>query len=549
MTFLMPSAWMLGALAVPIILFYLLKTRRRRRPVSTLLFWEQMEPRIENSPLWRKLRKWISLALQLLILGLLIAALARPAFEWEKLEPQRTVIILDPSASMTAQDLEPSRWHAAVDSLRERIQRLRVHDEMAILTAENPPRILSGWTSSRRALNSAVHSARLLPTGSDPAAAMDLAAQLSALRNNVNIEVLSDGVWPVSIRNTGTLELHAKPDAFNAGLSLFAVRRSLMVPGEWELDAEVVASGTTEFEGILNLRQDGEPMDQISVRVPPGETWRKTWRGNLRRKTIFEAVLSGTDALAADNTATVELPEMRELTILVAGPSDPFLEAALESAPLVNWFREATLPAEIPAGVDLVICTGSEFPNEPYPAAACLLIHPIKDGFWGRRQGESAEVPVLEVQKTGPEMRHTGFERILLDEAPRWVPADGSDVYAGAPGFPLLFGRWDTAPRWMVLGFDPQKSDVYLRTAFPVLLGNLIHQLRKGADAEGRTRATLPGAVESRLAPAESAMEQLDSRRGPRPRASVLPGWWMVLAAGLAVLLLEACLYHRRITD
>jgi hypothetical protein len=101
----------------------------------------------------------------------------------------------------------------------------------------------------------------------------------------------------------------------------------------------------------------------------------------LRRKTIFEAVLSGTDALAADNTATVELPEMRELTILVAGPSDPFLEAALESAPLVNWFREATLPAEIPAGVDLVICTGSEFPNEPYPAAACLLIHPIKDGF------------------------------------------------------------------------------------------------------------------------------------------------------------------------
>ncbi len=42
MNFLSPAALFLFGIAAPIIALYILKLRRRREPVSTLMFWEQI---------------------------------------------------------------------------------------------------------------------------------------------------------------------------------------------------------------------------------------------------------------------------------------------------------------------------------------------------------------------------------------------------------------------------------------------------------------------------------------------------------------------------
>src|SRR6202000_2141728 len=78
MKFLWPAAWSLLGLALPIILFYLIRQRLRVKSVTTLLFWENLAPKVHNLPLWRKLRRLVSLLLQLLLLALLVFALARP---------------------------------------------------------------------------------------------------------------------------------------------------------------------------------------------------------------------------------------------------------------------------------------------------------------------------------------------------------------------------------------------------------------------------------------------------------------------------------------
>ena len=72
MTFLWPLAWGLSALAIPVIGFYLIRTRLQRKQVSTFLFWNPLTAQVYNHSLWRKLRHWISLMLQLLFLFLLI---------------------------------------------------------------------------------------------------------------------------------------------------------------------------------------------------------------------------------------------------------------------------------------------------------------------------------------------------------------------------------------------------------------------------------------------------------------------------------------------
>src|SRR5438552_8403272 len=104
-----PSALLWASLAVPIVVFYILKIRLRRVPVSTTLFWRQIFEEKQPRSIWQHLRHLLSLLLQLLFLCLLVFALTEPFFHWEALEARRVVLVIDNSASMNATDAAPTR--------------------------------------------------------------------------------------------------------------------------------------------------------------------------------------------------------------------------------------------------------------------------------------------------------------------------------------------------------------------------------------------------------------------------------------------------------
>ncbi len=104
-----PSALLWALLAVPVVIFYVLKIRLKRVPVSTVIFWRQIFDEKKPRSLWQRLRHLVSLLVQLALLGLLVAALAEPFFSWEVLTARRVILVLDNSASMNATDVEPTR--------------------------------------------------------------------------------------------------------------------------------------------------------------------------------------------------------------------------------------------------------------------------------------------------------------------------------------------------------------------------------------------------------------------------------------------------------
>ena len=75
-------AWL--GLAIPIVIFYILKIRMRRVPVSTTLFWRQIFEEKQPRSIWQKLRHLLSLAGpdRVPAAGRL-CALAEPIFKWE----------------------------------------------------------------------------------------------------------------------------------------------------------------------------------------------------------------------------------------------------------------------------------------------------------------------------------------------------------------------------------------------------------------------------------------------------------------------------------
>ena len=77
-------AMLLAGLAVPIVVFYILKVRLRRVPVLTLMFWQQIFEEKKPRSIWQRLRHLISLLLQLAFLALLVFAVADPIFRWQQ---------------------------------------------------------------------------------------------------------------------------------------------------------------------------------------------------------------------------------------------------------------------------------------------------------------------------------------------------------------------------------------------------------------------------------------------------------------------------------
>src|SRR6185436_15784114 len=115
MSFLAPLALLAGLLALPIILLYMLKLRRREVQVSSTLLWQMvLRDREANSP-WQRLRRNLLLLLQLLLLAALALALARPFYPIPTIATGTLVVLLDGSASMNATDVlgADSRFEAA----------------------------------------------------------------------------------------------------------------------------------------------------------------------------------------------------------------------------------------------------------------------------------------------------------------------------------------------------------------------------------------------------------------------------------------------------
>ncbi|OQX65048.1 MAG: hypothetical protein B5M51_01925, partial [Anaerolinea sp. 4484_236] len=104
MRFLSPLFALLGLLAIPILLLYMLKLRRQDVKVSSTLLWQMVvQDRQANIP-WQRLRRNLLLFIQLLILAALVFALLRPAFSSDMISNAEVIVVLDASASMQATD-------------------------------------------------------------------------------------------------------------------------------------------------------------------------------------------------------------------------------------------------------------------------------------------------------------------------------------------------------------------------------------------------------------------------------------------------------------
>ena len=195
MSFLTPLAFLGFLLFIPVILLYLLKQRRRRIVVSTLMFWDEILRDEHSVASITKLRKILSLLLQLLVLSLLILALAQPILAKDTLGARRVVILLDTSASMLTSESSQSRFALAQANARDVITGMASGDTAMLVSVGAHPETVMPFTSSRRTLREALDGVTAGHGGTNFGDAFALLKQLPPDERETWVYVISDGAF------------------------------------------------------------------------------------------------------------------------------------------------------------------------------------------------------------------------------------------------------------------------------------------------------------------------------------------------------------------
>ena len=470
-----PIALAWTALVVPIVIFYVLKVRLRRIPVSTTMFWQQI---FEDKPprsIWETLKHLLSLLTQIVILLLLVFALTEPYFNWEILASRRIVLVVDNSASLSASDVAPTRFAQAISRGMRAIDGLRFHDEMAIVVAGVQPTVACGMTGHLRTLKNALNA---IPQTDGPThlrEAVDLGTRLIGNHAHGKVIVLTDGCCPEieELSKNDAIELHLIGGRVsNVGITRFQVRRSLLDSIGYEILVEVLNASDEAVECRLEIELDGAIVDVLPLKLKPGQTWSQSLEKTSLKGGHLTGVLQHNDSFAVDNRAWAILPAREVQPVLIVTAGNLFLQKVFEANPLMNVKIEHQIPDVINPGTLVVF---HRHVPKTLPAGSIFVVDP-QDACDLWEVGEELGSPLITQQATdSPLMAHVRLDNVQMPTAQKLKFNQTAQVLAGAlTGDPVFAALNRPTGKVLVLTGNLDEGELAFRTAFPILVANAV---------------------------------------------------------------------------
>jgi len=469
------SAFWWLALAAPIVLFYILKVRLRRIPVSTTYFWEQVYHEKTPRSIWQKLRHLLSLLLQLLFLLLVVMALADPHLLAGWMQPRRVVLIVDHSASMQAADVKPTRLDAAKEQARQIIDALRWRDDMAIISAGSVPKVEIGLTSHQRTLRNVLDGIQPTDGTGSIEQAVDIAHRLIADHPNAEIHLLTDHELETSLddETQKLVSVHRVGESTdNVGITNFQVRRSIIDPIGFQILVEVSNFSESDVECRLDIDLGEDVVDAVPLKLAAGEVWSDVLDHATALGGELVATIDRDDILAVDNTARALLPKREMQPVLLTSEANLFLRTVFEAIPYVEVLHSSGENGAPPTKAVTVFYR--DVP-EKLPDGSVIVIDPQQTTSLFS-VGEALENPLAVEQDSESElMTHVKLQNVNFPGARKLELKEGSQVLVKSlDGDPLYASIEHANGKVLVLTVSLDEGDLPLRTAFPIMISNAL---------------------------------------------------------------------------
>ncbi|MBW3578411.1 MAG: BatA and WFA domain-containing protein [Actinobacteria bacterium] len=507
MSFANPAGFLAGLLTLPLIAWYVLRVRRPRVTVASTFLWRRSERSIAAAVPWQRFRSDATFWLVLLALVAGTLALAQPYVTVTASLGDHTIVVMDASASMLADEDGPTRLELARRSAETLVDRLGPGQVVSVVEAGPRARVLLSASGDPRAVRRALAAVRPSHGAADLTDAFTLAAALERPGQSTVVHLLSDGVVPADHRdavppgllvtavgrerpNLAVTRLHAVPVGAGAHQLFVQVRNFGTLATDADLTVGVAATDAVDAAV--------EPLIERRLRLGPRATEELivTLERSGGPHLVAEIAPVGTtvtgessDALSVDDRAYTVLPSARELTVLIAGPGNVFLETAFAAVPGVQVRTTDTVPDAVSDAVsgpgaralddaDLVVVDRVAAPAAPPRLPTVYVAPPVAPP--GVEITGEAELPALTFQAPDHEILAAVDLSEVAIAAAQTVTAPALTPIASGPSGPLILaGRLDASPV-VYLAFDLTQSNLPLQPAWPVLIANAVTWLGGG---------------------------------------------------------------------
>ncbi len=484
MGFLFPIALGLLALAVPIIIFYLLKVRREEVTVSSNFLWRKViEDKQANAP-WQKLQKNWLLLLQLLLLLLLVIVLGRPFFSSESKASGNIIVLLDASAGMQATDVAPSRFVKGKEEINSIIDGMGGGDQMTLVVMRSFPEVLASNSNNKNELHTALDRAKVTSEPANARGSLILAAASADRTPGTTVVVVSSGAFA---RDEGLPPLKAKikfikvgqADA-NQAITALRLRES---GGGPQLFVGLNNYSATATRIQLQVQVDGKAFDTREVDIAGGDKSDVTLTDLPINARVVNAKIkpvgSNQDFLSIDNEAWTIRNAGTPQKVLLVTTGNTFLRTILERLP--NYKLTTIGPNEyenLKNKESFNLSIFDSYMPLKLPANGMLLINPPNSPFLPT--STTINVPTFaRLEQTDPILRYTDLNDVAISKAQKYdLPEWARVVAADSGGAPLIFAGDPQGQRVLGLAFDLHDSDLGVKVSWPILLINALGWLQ-----------------------------------------------------------------------
>lgn len=475
MTLLWPIG-LFALLALPlIIVLHLLRERRRRVVVPSLLHWQNL-PQRQTAQRSRRLPLTLLLLIQLLAAALIALALARPQLSNFFGSTRQLAIVLDTSTSMAAREGSGTRFAQAQSRARTALNSLGSGDRAILVAAGTTARVLATGTGADiPALLATLDTVQPGGTGTDFTGAFTLAQAAFAGQARREILVLTDNGpsttgLPASVaaalswQQLGT----AQP---NRAIVVLAARA-------WGAQVQVYARlanyAPTPFSARITLYADERTLGERTANIAANGETELTWTLPASYATL-RAVLDGGDSLPQDDEARLSLAQTRPLAIELVSAAPAALRRALAAVPSAQV--TVTAPAAYQPGSQAALTVFDNFLPAAWPTGPVLVINPpIGSTLLSvRKDTTPAKASPLDTRGAllaGLSLAGVDFGPLRSIDAPAGFTAQ----LANGETPLILRGRSDTHDM-AIWAFDPSAGNFTTRLAFPLLIARTVRDL------------------------------------------------------------------------
>ena len=355
-----------AAVFIPSLLaLYFLKLRRREMPVPSTLLWRKAVQDLQVNAPFQRLRKNLLLLLQLLLLGALLLALARPILNYTPGAGPRTIILIDRSASMSADDMPggKTRLDVAKQRAEDLVGTLGRNGAAMVIAFDDSAETLAPFTTDVRLLRNVIDSIQPTDRRTKLEAAYQLAdAQAAfsagnseAYRQAPDVYLFSDGRVldgdKVSVQGNLHYEQIGTAMAGNIAIVALSARRDYQEPTQVQVFARLANFGPDPVSDVqVQLTVDGRVRSSGRVNLLPerftDDQRRQAIAAGFQQRDGIEfpmldltssAIVTvqqmnrDNDHLAADDSASVVVPPPKILSVLLVTDGNWFLEQGLRS--------------------------------------------------------------------------------------------------------------------------------------------------------------------------------------------------------------------------